>query len=194
MGWLRFKEQCSSSINLRDDDAKRIIDTYRAANSAITDFWAELQSNFTKALKADISEPFIVGRLKLQHHAQEDTVRLTLPSGRDIVYRQPRIEEELFYMGVNPTTRRWDKQKLYGGKLCENICQAIARDVMRDAMHRLNRAGYQILLTVHDEILCVLPDDSGSAQEMEQLMSKAPAWAQGCPIAAEAWSGKRYRK
>ena len=82
----------------------------------------------------------------------------------------------------------------YGGLWVENIVSGIARDLLVEAMFRVEAAGYRIILTVHDELVCEVPENFGSEQEFIRLMTRKPAWALDLPIAAEAWSGSRYRK
>lgn len=78
--------------------------------------------------------------------------------------------------------------------IVSNCTQAVARDILADAMPRLEGAGYPIILTVHDEIVCEVPEAFGSVDEMVSIMTTLPAWAAGCPITAEGWQGERYRK
>jgi DNA polymerase len=82
----------------------------------------------------------------------------------------------------------------YGGLLVENIVQGVSRDLLVDAMFRAERAGYPVILHVHDEIVVEVEADRADVGTVEELMSKPPGWAAGCPIAAEGFAGKRYRK
>jgi DNA polymerase len=101
----------------------------------------------------------------------------------------------LSYMGVNQYSRKWSRLSTYGGKLVENVCQAIARDVMADAMPSIEAAGYAITLTVHDEILTETPDtDNFSEAKLSEFMSRVPEWATGLPLAAKGFEAYRYKK
>lgn len=100
----------------------------------------------------------------------------------------------LSYKGVDSRTRKWGPIDTYGGSLVENTVQAIARDIMADAMLRVEAAGYRIVLTVHDEIVAEAPGGFGSVDEFTGIMTDLPAWAEGCPIAADGWIEERYRK
>ena len=82
----------------------------------------------------------------------------------------------------------------YGGIWTENIVSGIARDLLAEAMLRIEAAGYPIVLHVHDELVCEVPEGFGSTQEFMQLLTRKPAWALDLPIAAKAWTGKRYCK
>jgi DNA polymerase len=96
--------------------------------------------------------------------------------------------------GVDSQTKRWRKRALYGGLLTENIVQALARDMMADAMLRHDAAGYAPLFTVHDEIVAEAPHEHGSLTEFIALAKIAEPWAAGCPVGFTAWEGDRYRK
>ncbi len=85
-------------------------------------------------------------------------------------------------------------QGAYGGTWTENIVSGIARDILVEAMLRLEAAGYPIVLTVHDEVVCEVPEGFGSIEEFTRLMTRKPAWALDLPIAASAWTGPRYCK
>jgi len=101
----------------------------------------------------------------------------------------------LRYMSVNGVTRKWERTATYGGKIVENITQAIARDIMANAMMLAYEGGvYITVMSVHDELVCEVNINEGSRQEFEELMSSIPPWANGCPITAEAERYSRYRK
>jgi DNA polymerase len=106
-----------------------------------------------------------------------------------------RVDAKLTFMGQNSMTRKYTRQNTYGGKLTENVVQALSRDMMAEAMLAVDQGGlYLPLLTVHDEIVAEVPEGQGSVKEFEDLISVLPEWADGFPLAAEGWRGKRYRK
>jgi len=125
-----------------------------------------------------------------------------LPSGRLLSYFRPKVEwdkkfgrPKLTFLGhATYKPGLWTRCSTYGGKLTENIVQALCRDIMRDAMLRARAAGYPIVLTVHDEIAAEAPHGEGSLEEFERLLSQAPSWADGFPIAVEGWERERYGK
>jgi DNA polymerase len=97
-------------------------------------------------------------------------------------------------MHVNSLTKKWERTGTYGGKLVENIVQAVARDIMAEAMLRVEAKGYKLVMSVHDELVAETPRGRGSVAEFENELTKPPLWAAGCPIDAKGWRGKRYRK
>jgi len=126
-----------------------------------------------------------------------------LPSGRLLRYRSPSIKptrtswgavkDGLRYMSI-VTGNKWARTSTYGGKIVENITQAVARDVMADAMLAMRGTKYVPLMTVHDELVCEVPRGQGDVEEFEELMAHTESWADGCPIAAEGAIMQRYRK
>ena len=190
MGGKRFAEQCASmGIKVDEDEAKRIVSVYREKNNRIAQYWRDIEQEFVEMVKG-------AGRV--------GTVGLPLPSGRSLTYHNPRIIQRETPWGemrdtaqvdtLNSVTRQWVSQIIWGGLLTENVVQATARDLMATAMMALEVKGYNVILSVHDEIISEVPDNFGSLDEMIDIMTRVPAWAEGCPINAEGKEGKRYRK
>jgi DNA polymerase len=190
MGGKRFAEQCATmGIKVDEDEAKRIVAVYREKNNRIAQYWRDVEQDFVEMVKG-------AGRV--------GTVPLPLPSGRSLTYHNPRIIQRETPWGamrdtaqvdtLNSVTRQWVSQIIWGGLLTENVVQATARDIMATAMMALEVKGYNVILSVHDEIISEVPDGFGSLDEMIDIMTQVPAWAQGCPINAEGKEGKRYRK
>ena len=129
-------------------------------------------------------------------------LQLQLPSGRKLSYPYPRIivDDRGNYRVVfadNAAGQFKDcrnGQGAYGGIWTENIVQGIARDLLAEAMLRIEAAGYPIVLHVHDEIVAEVPIGFGSTEKFTELMTRQPSWAEGLPIAASAWTGPRYCK
>ena len=190
MGGKRFAEQCATmGINVDEDEAKRIVSVYREKNDRIAQYWRDSENEFVEMVKG-------AGRV--------GSVGLPLPSGRSLTYHNPRIIQRETPWGamrdtaqvdtLNSVTRQWVSQIIWGGLLTENVVQATARDLMATAMMALELKGYNVILSVHDEIISEVPDDFGSLEEMIEIMTRVPAWANGCPVNAEGKEGKRYRK
>jgi DNA polymerase bacteriophage-type len=124
-------------------------------------------------------------------------LRIRLPSGRFLCYPSPQVADDgtVSYMGVNQYSRKWSRIKTYGGKLVENITQAAARDVLTSNMPAIEAAGYDIVLSVHDELLTEAPDTADYSHEhLSALMATNPPWAAGLPLAAAGFEAYRYRK
>lgn len=137
-------------------------------------------------------------------------LKVELPSGRILSYPgiglsvekeededtgEIRTRTRIKYQGENQTTRQWGYQYTYGGKLAENIVQALCRDLLAWSMPGVEAAGYKIILSVHDELLTEVPDTPEyTVKELERLMCVLPAWAKDFPLSAEGWEGKRYKK
>lgn len=190
MGGKRFAEQCATmGIKVDEDEAKRIVSVYREKNDRIALYWRNIEQDFVEMVKE-------AGRV--------GTIPLSLPSGRSLTYHNPRIIQRETPWGamrdtaqvdtLNSVTRQWVSQIIWGGLLTENVVQATARDLMATAMMALEVKGYNVILSVHDEIISEVPDNFGSLDEMIDIMTRVPAWAKGCPINAEGKQGKRYRK
>ncbi len=124
-------------------------------------------------------------------------LRIRLPSGRVVCYPGAAVGEDgkLSYLGVNQYSRKWERLKTYGGKLVENVTQAVARDALAASMPAIEAAGYQIVLTVHDEVICEAPDTPEfNPADLARLMAINPEWAEGLPLAAAGFEAHRYRK
>jgi len=118
-----------------------------------------------------------------------------LKEGFTFTDAEPRYKKQVFFEGYDNTRSRWDENMaLYGGLQFENIVQAIARDVMVEGMFAAETKGYPIVLTVHDELLCDVPNGHGSAAELKAIMSTVPHWCVGLPLAAKCWEDERYAK
>lgn len=124
-------------------------------------------------------------------------LRIRMPSGRSLCYPSPQVDDngKFSYMGVNQYSRKWSRLHSYGGKLFENACQSFARDILATNMPAIETAGYQIVLTVHDEIIAEAPDsDEFNGAHLAGLMATNPIWAPDLPLAAAGFDAYRYRK
>jgi DNA polymerase len=207
-----FQTMASSyGVEVTDERANELKLAWRAAHPNVKQFWYDTEDAAVGAVR----QP---GRAtnsgKISFKAAGSFLFMRLPSGRMLTYPYPKLREvntpwgakkmALTYKTViNPSnTRRiikdpgnssnWARISAYGGLLVENAVQATARDVMAEAMLRVDAAGYPVTLTIHDEIVCEARDRN--VKEFQALVEQGPAWAGGLPIAAKAWTGQRYRK
>jgi len=172
-------------IDMTESKAGTVVNDFRSRNQPIMDLWRKLEGDFQRA-KAD------------------KQLEVGLPGGRILTYRNIMSQwPESQKFGKNGVARKpaWTacverggpQIPFYGGKLCENLVQAVARDVMGEAILRLEKAGCSVVMHIHDEAVCEV-DNSVQAGEIEHLMSVCPEWLEGCPIGAEAADAMRYKK
>jgi DNA polymerase bacteriophage-type len=194
--WDWFNEQKRPTLGLSNtvwcvcDSFKR---TWRQAHKMVSSFWKELEYAAVEV----ISTGKTLQCRKLTLDRQGAWLRIQLPSGRFVCYPAALVDDEgkLSYMGVDQYTKKWTRIKTYGGKLVENITQAVARDILADSMPKIEAAGYRIILTVHDEIISEAPDSGAFSHEaLAGLMASNPMWAKGLPLAAAGFEDYRYRK
>lgn len=197
---------------MTEDEIRMNVKKWRAASPMIEKFWYGLEGAAHKAVRY----PGQVFEFRgIKYFVDEDNRKTRrvlycqLPSGRLISYWDPELHPDvtlygrqvwkLTYMGWNSDYKKgpkgWIRLETYGGKLTENVVQAIARDLLANAMLLAEQAGYAIVLHVHDEIVAEVKEGTGSIEELERIMCTLPPWAMGWPIkAAGGWRGRRYRK
>jgi DNA polymerase len=182
---------------------------WRADNKPIVDYWYALEGkpagDYRPASGAWLAvlEPgrkVAVGNVVFLKNGSFLFCRL--PSGRCIAYAYPRVEpvekpwgteESIVYEGVDSFTKKWGNKSAYGGLFAENITQAVARDIMAEAMLRVDAAGYDVTVTIHDEVVGEIRPDQ-SYERFLELMVQQPEWAAGLPIEADGFCEERYRK
>lgn len=183
-------------MGLDESELKPIVDAWRTANPRIVGFWYDVQGAAKRTIESGY--PSRVGRIIFS--LESGVLYISLPSGRKLSYPAPRLGENRFggesitHLGVG-VNRKWQRLETYGGKLAENIVQATARDILAEAMLRLEAADMPIVMHVHDEVVIEADQLSGaSVDEVCALMSQSPAWADGLPLAAEGFTCDYYQK
>lgn len=167
---------------------------WRAAHPAIKKFWEDID---TAAISAINGAPAQAGRLWFDKKGA--WLRMRLPSGRFICYPGVRLEEggvgtgTFSYMGINQYSKKWERIRTYSGKVCENSCQSTAADILIESMAPIEKAGFLIVLSVHDEFITEAPLNT-THQELEKLMATPPSWAKDLPLAAAGYTALRYKK
>lgn len=180
----------SERVFIACDSLKRL---WRRAHPETCDFWYQLERTVRAAI-ATPKKTLYCGYLKVRRDGA--WLRIQLPSGRALCYPSPSIEKgNITYMGINSYSRKWQRLKTYGGKLVENVTQAAARDVLAGNMPLIENAGYSIVLTVHDEVICEAPDtDDYTDAALTSLLSTNPTWAPDIPLNAGGFEALHYRK
>lgn len=190
-------------VKISNEKAEAIKNMWRESNQNIVRYWYSLEEAACKAVLYQ-GDGFTCGPIgrQITFKMRGSFLWCLLPSKRVLCYPYPKLEEfetpwgdtkkGLTYKTI--AVNKWCKTKTYGGKLCENVTQAVARDILRDAMFRLEEEGYPIVMHIHDEIVTEIPKDFGSVEAVEEIMSRVPNWARGLPIGAEGWRGERFRK
>jgi DNA polymerase len=187
--WRAF----DSHSGMSEFNIKKTIENWRQGSPQIIKFWARCES----AMKTSIYHPHkkipIVKNIYAYFDNDTKIASITLPSKRNLYYHNAHIDfsGSIGYRG-GPA---WVPLRTYGGKLTENIVQGVARDLLAHALINLEDAGYPVVMHIHDEIVCEIPEGYGSLEEFERIMSRVPDWAAGWPVRATGgWVGKYYRK
>ena len=182
-------------MGLKESELPDIIESWRTANPKIVQFWWDVERAAVDTIKNHADRQ--VGRVGFQFYA--NTLWIVLPSGRKLAYIKPRLQPNRFgrmavtYEGLN-AANKWARGETYSGKLVENITQATARDLLAEAMWRMEQAGLAIVGHVHDEVILEVEKDSITVDEVCGIMNKNPAWADGLPLSSAGYTGEHYFK
>ena len=188
----------ADKMGLSDGELEAIVKKWRKSNPKICTFWRIMECCAKIAIKGKTKK---VCQKGIAFEYRDNFLFVTLPSGRKISYYNPQIvkdsysnKEYLTYEGNLATGEGWGKNTTWGGKLVENIVQAIARDCLGVAMLKLDAAGYKIIMHVHDEVILEMPKGKGSLEEVIGLMSQPLYWAKGLKLTAEGYETQYYKK
>ena len=214
---LRYHKKGARKLGLYEAEwtaVQILVDNWRAANPAIVQSWWNYQDAAIEA----VSMPGVIVHpahtTRVAYFCDGRCLWCVLPSGRLLCYASPRVESEqveyedkdgelrtrtrykVVFWGVDSLTKQWREGTLYGGLQCENIVQAGSRDVMVDAMFNAEAAGYELVLTVHDELLAEVDAwrDDLNAKHFEMVMAQKSPVYDGLPVAVSAWEDVRYVK
>lgn len=166
---------------------------WREAHPNTVAMWRYVETAVREAIEAPGSS-IQAGRFTVRRDGA--WLRIVMPSGRALCYPSPKIEDgTITYMGTNQFTRKWERIRTYSGKLVENLVQGMARDVLAYNMPLVEEQGYEIVLSVHDELITEAPDSPEySVDELCALMATTPEWAEDLPLASAGFEDRRYRK
>nr|DAQ29358.1 MAG TPA: DNA polymerase I [Caudoviricetes sp.] len=193
-----LKAMGADKLGLSDEELQEIVNSWRKASPRIKQLWYDVDTAAIEAVRESRAVPL--------HHGVAFSYRkgilfLRLPSGRRLAYVRPKIEVEpefnregLTYEGSEQTSGKWTRLRTYGGKLVENIVQAIARDCLAAAMTRLEAEGYQIVMHIHDEVVIECPADACDLDNVCRIMGRPIDWAPGLILTADGYVTDYYKK
>lgn len=182
-------------MGLTEEELPGLVSTWRSANPHITAFWWAVDDAAITAVRDKKTSR--VGRVSFEY--KSGILFVTLPSGRKLSYVKPRMmqnkfgREGLTYEGIGES-KKWMRLETYGPKLVENIVQAASRDILAEAMLRLEKEGFDIVCHVHDEVVLEVPDGKSSVEEVNEIMAVNPVWTEGFPLKAAGFESPFYKK
>ena len=184
-------------MGLKEAELQNLVDLCRIANPKIKKYWYDVNDHAISA----IEYPGLTRQLRhVEFQMRKGALFIKLPSGRELCYMRARLRpgkfgnDQIVYEGMDQTTKKWRTIDTYGGKLVENIVQAVARDLLAHALLEVHKAGYKIALHVHDEIIIEAPYGTGSTEEVDRIMSTGPTWSKGLPLTADSYETEYYYK
>lgn len=188
-----LKAMGAIEMGLSEDELQSIVDSWREANPNIVSLWWDIDSVVKRVVKTRTKEKY----KSLVISYEKGILFIELPSKRRLAYPKAKIGmnrfggESIVYEGI-VVGNKWDKIESYGGKFVENIVQAIARDILAEAMMRLEEKEFNIVMHIHDEV--VIESDSSSVEEINEIMSIVPSWAPGLILDADGFESEFYKK
>lgn len=197
-----LKNMGADKMGLSDEELSDIVRRWREASPRIKDLWYKLEEAALTAVRDGVpvgARGLILAR-EGDFGGGLDFLTVQLPSGRKLYYPQPTIAENDFgkpavhYMGTNGESKKWTRLSTYGGKLTENIVQAIARDCLAVTLGRLENAGFQTVMHIHDEAVVDCPAGKADLKALCELMKQPISWAEGLVLNADGFVGDYYKK
>ena len=203
-GGIRAFRNFDDSDRHTDEAVEEYKRAWRRKHPMIVKLWYGLERAAGRTVADGKPHEYRGIRYELSEDRAGAWLACVLPTGRRLWYYDPRVKVEdgpyglkyeVSYMGRNNKgSGKWDLVRTWGGMLTENVVQAISRDLLAEAMIRVEAAGYRIVLHAHDEIVSEIMKRFGSQEEFDALVSVVPAWAKSLPIDAKGWRGERYHK
>ena len=185
------------NVVLSESESRKMVDGWRRANPWAQTYWDGLERAYSAAMRNPGKE-FSAGRVTYLYDKQH--LWYALPSGRVLCYPFARFDEEgnITYAKASwkpaADAKEWPRARLWRGLACENITQAVANDLLRHSLDRLDEEGLDVVLHVHDEIVLETADPEAAAARLLEIMTTPPAWAYGLPLNAEVATMTRYGK
>ena len=190
----------AGKMGMSDEEMQETVDLWRESSPKIVELWRALEKAAIRCVARRATTTSTLGNVRFDF--ESGILWMTLPSGRRLAYYGAKYEETKFhpdrksltYMGVNQMTKRWERVETWGGKITENLVQATARDVLREAMFSLTEKGWDIRAHVHDECICTEPIGGKTVEQMCKAMCPDIPWAKGLPLNADGYDGPYYFK
>jgi DNA polymerase len=200
-----LKRMGGERMGLSDTEMMSLVRKWRSANPAIVDMWKEIDEASKEAVR--YQRPVSCTCRNIIFDCNGEFMTIQLPSGRKLFYYGPKFKDKkigrstmptrvLYYQGVVQETKQWGEIDTYGGKLTENIVQAISRDLLGNSMLNLEANDYHPVCHIHDEVLCEVPEENAQAyyEEMASIMGTPPEWASDLPLRADGYTTPFYLK
>lgn len=191
--------QMDREERIPDAEKPGLVKRWRKANPAIVKLWSDVEENAKHAVTSKKTSKL----RDLIFRYENDTLTIELPSHRKLCYVSPSIGanrwgmESIVYYGINQNTKQWFPQETYGGKLVENIVQAVARDTLAWSLQNIKTEGYtDIVMTIHDEVVIEVPQQNADKhlKNIQNIMSREIPWMKGLPLKADGYVTPYYRK
>lgn len=197
-GGVPAMESMDKKKEIDPDEYPGLIKQWRKANPNIVKLWYETEDAAVRAVQEKTTVKLKHG---VRYRYESGNLFADLPSGRSLCYVNARIKPDprfnkdgIVFDGMDQVKKKWVSQRTYGGRLVENLVQAMARDCLAEAMVRLDQVGYSIVMHVHDEVVLEVPHGFGSVEEVTEIMSRPMPWAPDLPLAAAGFEAEFYQK
>lgn len=206
VGAMRQMDTGHQLDNLSDEEVKDIVSRWRETNKRIRDLWYKMDNAAVQVITqgGSVGVNNILVSREYDYTYNKDYMTIALPSGRKLYYNSPQIGENqwghpsISYMGVNQASKKggkkWTRIETYGGKLVENVVQAIARDCLSQAITHLEQAGIPVIFHIHDEVVIECSADTASLDDVVRIISQPIPWAPDLPLGADGWVGQFFKK
>lgn len=196
-----LRQMGGEKMGLSDEEMNRIVKLWRKKNPSVVKLWDEVNEAAIRVVKTH--KPLILTKFRnLKFDYNGDVLTIELPSGRKLYYQQATLttsrfgQEAVKYKGLDQETKKWWWVDSYGGKFVENIVQAIARDILAYSMQQLDKAGFWLVMHVHDEAIAEVDKAKGEEllEQMCDIMGTEVPWALGLPLKADGYITDFYKK
>lgn len=183
------------AARIAEEELRPLVKAWRQSNPNIVQLWWDID----KAVIAAVIHKASTQTHGIRFTCKSGMLFITLPSSRNLVYVKPKLAINQFgldsvtYEGIG-ATKKWERIESYGPKFVENIVQAIARDILVEAITRLERKGLNVVMHVHDEVVLEVPIETSSVDKVCKIMAQSPEWAEGLTLSAEGFECDFYQK